>query len=170
MLRSLHLEFRKYYKMNLTVSVLALATWAIMTRVCVDVVVLQCSCWGVVIPWLLLAFRCWLISGSVLPVWLFSIRCWVCLLSNRRCVRSCVCVCGPSRVFCGQIGVKDMSNTLLCAGSRLRVGCLTVVYLVNCVLHCHYLVLHTVSPVRCILSLHCFIVVLFLVLLSCEGM
>ena len=62
-----------------------------------------------------------------------------------------------------------MSNTLLCAGSWLCVGYLTVVYLINCVLHCHDLVLHTGSLVRCILSLHCFIVVLFLVLL-CEEM
>ena len=34
-------------------------------------------------------------------------------------------------------------------------------------LHCHDLVLHTGSPVRCIWSLHCFIV-LVLVLFACE--
>ena len=151
-----------------TVSVVALATWAGMKGVCVDVVELQCSCWGVIAPRLLLACLCWLITGSVLLVRLVPIRCWVCLLSNRRCVRSGVR--GPCRVCCGQIGVKDMSNKLLCAGSWLRVGFLTIVYLTNCVLHCHDLVLDTGSLVRCILSLLCFTVVLFLVLLSCEGM
>ena len=38
-----------------TVSVVVLVTWAGMTGVCVGVVVLQCSCWGVIAPWLLLA-------------------------------------------------------------------------------------------------------------------
>ena len=59
-----------------TVSVVALATWAGTTGcvcVCVCVCVccvcfLQCSCWGVIAPWLLLVCRCWLISGSVLPL------------------------------------------------------------------------------------------------------
>ena len=58
--------------------------------------------------------------------------------------------------------------------SCVRVlGCayavLTVVLLKNYVLHCHDFVLHTGSPVRCILSLHCCMVVLVLVLFVCEG-
>jgi len=151
-----------------TVSVVALATWAGMKGVCVDVVELQCSCWGVIAPRLLLACLCWLITGSVLLVRLVPIRCWVCLLSNRRCVRSGVR--GPCPVCYGQISVKDMSNTLSCAGSWLRVSRLIVVYLINCVLHCRDLVLHTGSLVGCILSLHYFIVFIILVLQSCEVM
>ena len=90
------------------------------------------------------------------------------LLSN---LGACVVLCKVLDV-CAVVknNVKDMSNVLLCAGSWLRVGCLTVVFFINCVLHCHDLVLHTGSPVRCILSLHCFIVVLVLVLFVCEEM
>ena len=35
-------------------------------------------------------------------------------------------------------------------------------------LHCHDLVQHKGSPVRCLLLLHCFIVVIVLVLFACE--
>jgi hypothetical protein len=65
-------------------------------------------------------------------------------------------------------GVEDVSNMLLCAGSWLRVCCFDRGVLKNYVLHCHGFVLHTGSPVRCILPLHCFIV-LNPVLFACEG-
>ena len=39
----------------------------------------------------------------------------------------------------------------------------------NYVLHCHGFVLHMGSPVRCILPLRCFIVILDPVLFACEG-
>ena len=42
-------------------------------------------------------------------------------------------------------------------------------FLKNYVLHCYGFVLHTGSPVRCILPLHCFIVMLDPVLFACEG-
>jgi hypothetical protein len=42
-------------------------------------------------------------------------------------------------------------------------------FLKNYVLHCHGFVLHMGSPVRCILPLHCFIVILDPVLFACEG-
>ena len=42
-------------------------------------------------------------------------------------------------------------------------------FLKNYVLHCHGFVLHMGSPVRCILPLRCFIVILDPVLFACEG-
>ena len=59
-------------------------------------------------------------------------------------------------------------------GPCVRVlGCAYAVYgrgfFKNYMLHCHGFVLHTGSPVRCILSLHCCMVVLVLVLFVCEG-
>jgi len=72
-------------------------------------------------------------------------------------------------VLCAAVktGVEDISNMLLCAGSWLRVCCFWPWFLKNkknYVLHCHGFVLHTGSPVRCtcILPLHCFILLFWI--------
>ena len=96
--------------------------------------------------------------------WLLYVVDCVFLLIVGACVVVCVVL-----VVCAAVktGVEDVSNILLCVGSWLHVF-LTVVFLKNHVLHCHGFVLHTGSPVRCILPLHCFIV-LYPVLFACEG-
>ena len=63
-------------------------------------------------------------------------------------------------VLCAAVktGVEDISNILCVRVVGCAYAALTVFFFfLNCVLHCHDLVLHTGSPVRCISSLHCFI-------------
>ena len=103
----------------------------------------------------------------VIIEWYLHVAGCVCLLIVCVCVVVCVVL-----VLCAAVktGVEDVSNMLLCAGSWLRVcNFWPWFFEKNYVLHCHGFVLRTGSPVRCILPLHCFIVILDPVLFSCEG-
>jgi len=104
----------------------------------------------------------------VIIEWYLHVAGHVFLLIVGVCVVVCVVL-----VFCAAFntGVEYVSNMFLCAGSWLHVCGFWPLFFEkkNYVLRCHGFVLHTGSPDRCILPLHCFIVILDPVLFACEG-
>ena len=95
------------------------------------------------------------VNTWVIIEWYLHVAGYVFLLIVGVCVVVCMVL-----VFCAafKTGVEDVSIMFLCATSWLHVCCFwRWIFKKNYVLHCHGFVLHTCSPVKCILPVHCFV-------------